>query len=513
MINYRVLVVWIILFRLSYFPTWAQTEDVLELFEPEEMQEDEILEPGESRSPPPPAAHTVSVYGHVDFRGWAGPRLSSAESVSGQNEDAEGNPLPNRPQPGDLYGGARIINTFFGVEYLYGSYLGAVLELDIMGNMNAFNIAQLQATVGMRRAYGWIDILRLADRDKEIGVKLTVGYLSFEEEPGFTAPHRLGGSATNFRMGTHLELFRAAMIDPLLWRLDVPVYVLRDYLNLSFTVTSDLDFSRTNSGWTIMGEVTADRIRFGDIATWGINLYYHHWQGGDTRDAAAEWRAPGGNVGHNNFSGRGFFGSHLIGGSTNITFHLPHNMRVNLGFMGDYQWYFGEYLIRRFEEEFIWSQTNGIIEEYYGKRKGSLAFQTGIHFVHPRWASFWAGWVNRTTGVLGFSHDEGVVGMRSNGFLALRLDLLMLEAATGLSFYNGLAIGLTEARKNAWSQMGRFGYDIGLAYRPINGVLIRTGWHAGSWFLGQIVAPGNTPSRSRDGQFYIRVQWAMRASI
>lgn len=109
--------------------------------------------------------------------------------------------------------------------------------------------------MSVRRAYGWIDVLRWLNRDKDIGLKFWVGQLSFEEEPAFTAPHRLGGSATNFRLSTQLELFRAAMFDTLLWRIDMPVYAVQDYVDLSFTVTSDLDFSRAHNGWTIMGRL------------------------------------------------------------------------------------------------------------------------------------------------------------------------------------------------------------------------------------------------------------------
>lgn len=104
-------------------------------------------------------------------------------------------------------------------------------------------------------------------------------------------------------------------------------------------------------------------------------MYYHHWQGGDPKNPDELWVAESGNTRHNNFSGRGLFGSHLVGTSANITFHLPQRMRVNIGFMGDYQWYFGDYLIQRFEENFNVVETNGRLDTYFGQRKGSVAFR------------------------------------------------------------------------------------------------------------------------------------------
>lgn len=41
---------------------------------------------------------------------------------------------------------------------------------------------------------------------------------------------------------------------------------------------------------------------------------------------------------------------------------------------------------------------------------------------------------------------------------------------------------MQEARTGFWDQVGRIGYEVGLSYKPIDKINIRTGWHAGSNF-------------------------------
>jgi hypothetical protein len=447
----------------------------------------------------PTASHVFTVVAGVDARGWVGPRISTVDSLFG---------VTPATTVGTLYGGARLAATYLGFNYTYGLYAGASIQINAEAyTQNLVMDDPASFTLGVRRAHGWVDPLGLAGVNQQVGLKITAGYLHFEGWAGLNLPTWEGGPATSFEMGTSSVMSRAYQLDQLAIRLDMPVNAIRAF-RLNFGMVTDLDFSRVNKGWSILGEVTASSIRFGTVATMGINAHYHHWQAGEkgtSVESGATWGSE--------FRGQGFYGSNLVGGSANIRFFLPERITLTLGFMGDYKWYFGNYRIQRKLEDFNMNDENGndaVGGVYFGERQGSFAFEAGLNVTYPDWFTWNVAWIARANGSYGFSHDEGVVGVKPNGFISTRIDLHMINYFTGgmldLTPYAGLSVGVTEARVGFWDQVGRVGYEVGLAYRPMPKVLIRTGWHSGSSFVGTVAAPG---PRTRDGQFYLRIQWAM----
>ncbi|NIZ40539.1 hypothetical protein PVA45_03295 [Entomospira entomophila] len=456
----------------------------------QEVDEDEE-EIDSSTTEPAPAVkptftHAFSLTAAVDVRSWTGPRLSGPGSLFGVNG-----------KKGDLFAGAKLESSYIGFNYSYGPYAGATIQLGFRGEVGAIaNDNPNSVSIGLRRAFGWVDPLGLLGVNKYVGLKITAGYLHYEAWEGLNSPDWQGGPATAFEMGTSALMSRAIQNDVLALRLDLPVNVVRSF-KLNFAVLTDLDFSRANNGWSFMGEVTAKDIRFGMWGQMGVNAHYHHWQGGDDFDQEKTHTKV--------MAGQGFYGSHLVGASANIKFFLPAKTSITLGFVGDYQWYFGNHKINRYDDYDMNETGAPVLFSDYGHRKGSFAFETGVNISHP-WIVLNLAYVSRVTGSYGWSYDESKFGRRPNSFLSARLDLKMLEELTNLVFYGGFSVGVLEARKGFWEQVGRIGLEVGVQYRPTNKITIKTGWHMGSNFLGSIAAPG---PKSRDGQFYLRFVWSM----
>jgi hypothetical protein len=484
-------------------------------------------------TPKPTPQHVFRVMASVDVRGWVHAPLQRADSVSGQNLNPDGRPALGRPVVGDVLGGARLTSTYVGFHYIYGSYVGANLVIQFDGQMTNFRSAEASSTIagyklGLREALVWVDPLGIASVNEYVGLKISAGYLFWEPLNGLTAPSWMGSAAISFDMNTTSRFGRAMMADQLLWRIDMPINAMKETLDLTFSVTSDLDFSVANAGWTILSEVTINKIKMGRVATMGLNAHYHHWRSGNANntttsntDPSLDWEAdrvpwqPDLNAenhsaisGENNLSGRGKFGSHLLGGSANISFNLPQSMSLTFGVAGEYQWFYGESLIQRYDEDFNSLYSSGRTDQYYATRKGSASYEGGVRFHLPNGFTFYTAYVHRVTGNFGFSHDEGIVGLRGNTFIATRLDLLVLNSLANLQFYGGISVGILEARRGFWDQVGRIGWEVGLAWRPVATVRIRAGWQQGSHLLGQIANPSDT--RSKDGNAYLRMEWSLR---
>lgn len=440
----------------------------------------------------PTFQHEFSISAAVDFRGWAGPRLSGVESLNGK-----------KGAKGDLYAGAKFgSETYIGFNYQYGPYAGASIHLGFGADVgNIINDSFNSVSIGLRQALGWVDPLGLLGKNQYVGVKITAGYLYYEAKAGVNIPDWQGGPATKFEMGTNSTISRARQHDVLALRIDTPINAVKDF-KLNFAVLTDLDFSRANNGWSIMTEVTAKDIRFAKWGTFGINAHYHHWQGGDNFDPEKTYTYA------KIMDGRGLFGSHLVGGSTNLKFLLPQKVSITAGFVGDYQWYFGDHLISVYDDFDMNTESAKVISKDYGYRKGSFAFETGINVTYPNWFILNTAYVSRVDSSYGFSYDESVKGRQSHAFISTRLDLTMLEKRANIMFFGGVSIGLFEARTGFWDQVGRIGWEVGVRYRPTSQINIRAGWHMGSNFIGTIAAPG---PKTRDGQFYLRFLWSMGA--
>lgn len=441
----------------------------------------------ETTSVRPTFTHAFSLTAGVDVRSWVGPRLSGTGSLFGVNG-----------KPGDLYAGAKLESSYIGFNYSYGPYAGATIQVGFRGEVGSIKNDDFSSvSVGIRRAFGWVDPLGLLGVNKYVGLKVTAGYLHYEAWEGLNSPDWQGGPATAFEMGTSALMTRAIQNDVLALRLDIPINAIRSF-KLNFATLTDLDFSRLNNGWSFMSEVTAKDIRFGMWGQMGLNAHYHHWQGGDTlnEDATHTKVMPG----------KGFYGSHLVGGSANIKFFLPEQVSITVGFVGDYQWYFGNHKINRYEDYDMNEKGAPILYTDYGHRKGSFAFESGMNIHYPKWFTLNVAYISRVTGSYGFSYDESKEGRRANGFLSTRLDLRMLEELANVVIYGGVSVGLTEARTGFWDQVGRVGWEVGVQYMPTSKITIKTGWHMGSNFIGSIAAPG---PKTRDGQFYLRFVWSM----
>ncbi len=457
----------------------------------------------------------------VDVRGWVGPAHTENSRNTQWNPDAD-----NRNGGFSINKGRA---SFIRADYNYASFVGAVVILGFEATTADFAAQQgriLKNLVGLESLYGYVDILGLAQIDKYIGLRLTMGYFYFEPKGTsgrFSNATYMASPALAFEMGTEISQ-RGYMRDALNMRVDMPINAIEAF-DMTVSFATDLDFGTTGTGQTYFTEITSKGIPLGDVVKLDYGVFYSHWTGNAHLTDLATTADP---INQANFGGRnylrgeGHYGSQTVGGSANLAISLPKKHQLNFGMAMDYEWYFGNHWLQRYADDFNIHNSNGVIEggtgtiasgtnvAVFDTKKGNLSWEVGARYLMPQMFTLWVAYVNRIDhdrSRYSFSTNETLYAAKANTFISTRFDFTYLEQWVPIRPYVGVAVGISEARSGFWSQVGRVGYDVGIQYIPHRNITLRTGWHAGSSVIGNIYAPGTL---SRQGQYYLRAAWSLR---